>query len=202
MEELRSTEILDKEIFDDANRKADRIYRNAKIECEKVLSNVSEKIAQNNKQKTLFYEQKIDFYKKDLAASIPLEKERLLVDFVDEAINQAMEQYFSSLSKEDKIQIIKNKILDYKEILNSSNVNIVVGRFDKSELKPMLEEVLGKNKINKITVDEKADFSGCVISTEDNSITARASIEEKITEVVDIYRNELSEALFGGEIRL
>ena len=41
MEELRSTEILDKEIQEDARRKANRILNNGLLECEKILEDVN-----------------------------------------------------------------------------------------------------------------------------------------------------------------
>ena len=40
MEELRSTEILEKEIQSDARRKAEKILKNADADCEKILSSV------------------------------------------------------------------------------------------------------------------------------------------------------------------
>ena len=36
MQELRSTDILDKEIQADARKKADRILRQAEVDCEKI----------------------------------------------------------------------------------------------------------------------------------------------------------------------
>ena len=47
MEELRSTEILDKEIREDARRKANRILNNCVLECEKILEDVNIKFENN-----------------------------------------------------------------------------------------------------------------------------------------------------------
>jgi len=64
MEELRSTEILDKEIREDARRKANRILNNATLECEKILEDVNNRFEKDAETKKAEYQFKIDDYKK------------------------------------------------------------------------------------------------------------------------------------------
>ena len=63
MEELRSTEILDKEIREDARRKANRILNNGLLECEKILEDVNIKFEEDAAKKRAEYEEKINSYK-------------------------------------------------------------------------------------------------------------------------------------------
>ena len=53
MEELRSTEILDKEIQEDARKKADKIVKNSQIEAQNILDSVDGRIevARQEKEK-------------------------------------------------------------------------------------------------------------------------------------------------------
>ena len=60
MEELRSTEILDKEIREDARRKANRILNNGLLECEKILEDVNIKFEEDAAKKRAEYEEKIN----------------------------------------------------------------------------------------------------------------------------------------------
>jgi len=59
MEELRSTEILDKEIREDARRKASRILNNGIIECEKILENKNQSLENISKKKKDEYQKKL-----------------------------------------------------------------------------------------------------------------------------------------------
>ena len=58
MEELRSTEILDKEIQEDARRKAERILRKTDVECEKIKNSVSTRIETVTSEKNEEYKKK------------------------------------------------------------------------------------------------------------------------------------------------
>ena len=79
MEELRSTEILDKEIQEDARKKAGRILRDADAEAAKILAAVDSRVAAIRKEKENAYEQKIAAFKRDAEAALPLEEKRFLV---------------------------------------------------------------------------------------------------------------------------
>lgn len=58
MEELRSTEILDKEIQEDARRKAERILRKTDVECEKIKNSVSTRIETVTSEKNEEYKKR------------------------------------------------------------------------------------------------------------------------------------------------
>ena len=108
MEELRSTEILDKEIREDARRKANRILNNSVIDCEKILEDVNIRFEKDAEIKKAEYESKISNYKKNKEASIPLEKQRFIVNFQDNAIDIAINQYLEKLSTDDvKVRVIQ-----------------------------------------------------------------------------------------------
>ena len=44
MEEIVSTDILDKEIYEDARRKAEKILQNSKLQCKQVLQQVDDRL--------------------------------------------------------------------------------------------------------------------------------------------------------------
>lgn len=200
MEELRSTEILDKEIQDDARRKSDRILKNAQMECDKVLEDMERRIEESRKEQSAYYAKKISDYKKDAEASVPLEKERFLVDFQNDAVNNAMKQYLDSLSGEKRLKIIETMITRFKNSLIGKKVNVTVSGFDKTDMKNLIEKILGKGSVLTCSTVENKGFTGCIIQSDDLTIKCRVTLEEKIAEIVDVYRNELATALFGGRL--
>ena len=79
MEELRSTEILDKEIQEDARKKADKIVKNSQIEAQNILDSVDGRIEVARQEKEKFYAEKLTRFERDTNASLPLEKQRLFL---------------------------------------------------------------------------------------------------------------------------
>ena len=93
MEELRSTEILDREIQADARKKAENILKKAEKSCEDILNSVEKTILEAKKAKEDFYNKKLDSFTKNQDSSIPLEKQRIEVSFVQKSIIQNINKY-------------------------------------------------------------------------------------------------------------
>ena len=82
MEELRSTDILDKEIQNDARKKAQALLDQGKQKVSEILARVQERMEAAKVQKEKFYGAKQEKKQKDSDASLPLEKERFLVSYI------------------------------------------------------------------------------------------------------------------------
>ena len=203
MEELRSTEILDKEIREDARRKANRILNNSVIDCEKILEDVNIRFEKDAEIKKAEYESKISNYKKNKEASIPLEKQRFIVNFQDNAIEIAINQYLEKLSNDEKLKIIESLIKKYDFALKDKKVNVEYQGFSKDEIVKVLNACIPSENILSVTeeIDKMtADFRGCIITSEDLKTKCRATIEEKIAEIKEQNIQELALALFGGRM--
>ena len=102
MEELRSTEILDKEIEADARKKAEKILRKTEEESKKILESVSERLEAVKKEKSLFFDEKIKDFENDKLNSFPLEKQRFLVKFIQNAFSENINDFLNSLTNATK----------------------------------------------------------------------------------------------------
>lgn len=203
MEELRSTEILDKEIQEDARRKANRILNNGVLECEKILSDVNNRFERDANLIRSEYEKKINDYKINKEASIPLEQQRFLVDFENNSIDLAINQFLEKLSDNENLEIIKKMIEKYAFAFNEKKVNVEFHGFSKDEITKVVNSVLSTEKILSVKeVEDKMlkDFRGCIITSEDLKTKCRATLEEKIAEIKEQYTEDLALALFGGRL--
>lgn len=205
MQELRSTEILDKEIRAEAQRKADKILKNADTECEKILSSVDERVAEAKKEKEIFYNKKLSILENDQAASIPLEKQRFEVSFIQDSLAKQMNEYLSSLSEEKRIDLILNQF--NLELLKDKKLNAFVYGFDLNFTKKVLTEKFGSNLLNcektefgKIVTEEDCSLenkAGIILESEDKQYRCRLSLSEVVNNLFNKYRAELSDALFS-----
>lgn len=205
MQELRSTEILDKEIHADAQKKADKILKNADFECQKILSSVEERVKEAEEEKKSFYAKKISALEKDQAASIPLEKQRFEVSFIQSELSKRMNEYLASLSEEKRMELIFNQF-DSK-LFDALKFNVFVYGFDVEASKQYLSKKFGsrlltceKTEFGKIIAEEDCNLEkkeGFIIESEDKQIRCRLSLSEVVGNVFNKYRAELADALFN-----
>ena len=93
MQELRSTEILDKEIQADARKKAGSILQKADLDCAKLLESLDDDIEKTRAEKELAYSKKLAAFEQDQKAAIPLQKECFEVSFIQNSIVKNINEY-------------------------------------------------------------------------------------------------------------
>jgi len=209
MEELRSTEVLDKEIETDARKKAERILSKADLDGKSLLDNVAARVAALKAEKGAAYEKKIEAFQKDEDASLPLEKARFLVSFTESAIIQGMNEYLESLPESKRLNLVLGRYKKYENIIGSKKVNAYVFGFKAGDVKKALVksgvnlascaqveyEKSGDDPVEGLTVKE-----GAILETEDKQIRCRLTIAQIVSEINKEHRAELASTLLGGRL--
>lgn len=209
MQELRSTDILDKEIHSEARKKAEEILKKADSDCAQILASVDETVAKTKAEKEEAYAKKLEAFEKDQQASIPLQKECFEVSFVQSAISKNINKYLASLSEEKRIEIAI-KGFDFDNLVQNQNVTAYVYGFSIAEAKKVLTKKLGKKLLDcqetmfrKIALEESYGLekpAGIILEAEDKSFRCRLTLSQAISKILDKNRADLSDALFGGQI--
>ena len=163
MEELPSTEILDKEIQEDARKKADKIVKNSQKEAQNIIDGVEGRIETAKQEKEKLYAEKLTRFERDTNASLPLEKQRFLVSFEDEQVTNGIKNYLEKLSLEKKSELLKELLKKYKSILENRKVNIFTFIFDKT-----LSEKMGIQFIIVTHISEMVDVADKVFEVKKN----------------------------------
>lgn len=212
MEELRSTEILDKEIEADARKKAARIVAKAESEAKSIIEGVDERVKKAVEEKSAVYKNKLSLLKKNADAYIPLEKERFLVAFYDEQVCKAMNEYFNSIGKEKRLSLLENKLEKCKFALENKKIAVsYFGGLEEADARKVVEKAFAKNitgyesiqfeKSGEEAVKGNEIHEGMILkSDEKNSVIVRLTMDELVRELKDKYSYELSSTLFGGRL--
>lgn len=201
MEELRSTEILDKEIQEDARKKAEKILKNADAQVAQIAASVEQRLLETKTQKEIYYKELIDSFDKDIQASVPLEKQRYAVSFQNTAMTEAIKSYLDKTDPDKKITLIGKLLKKAENALKGKKIYAVCNGFETAKIKKMLEKELGKEAVLSCKADEvNTDYEGCILETDDKSVKCRLTIQEIVDELVDEKRFELVSALFGGRL--
>ena len=210
MEELRSTDILDKEIQDDARKKAEKILKNADAQGQQILADVETRLESAKKDRASYYSQKAAQFKKDLDSSLPLEKSRFLVSYISSSVASAINDYLKTISQEKRIQLVLTMLNRFESLTDRKSFEAAVYGFNldlaKNELnknnKLHISSFLATEfaKTGEVAVDGIEIHEGIILVSDDKVVKIRLTLEELFSELIDKYRNELAVTLFGGRL--
>lgn len=206
MQELRSTDILDKEIQADARKKAERMLAKADLDCEKLLASVDSDIEKAKQEKEDFFAHKLEAFEKDRMAVVPLEKERFKVSFIQNSVIENINKYLEGLSEEKRLALVARDF-NFKTDLK---LNAFVYGFSLSGAKKFLSAKLGsklasvsETKFGAEALEDEIGLEkpqGIILESEDKNFRCRLTLSEVIAKLLDANRAELSSTLFGGEL--
>jgi vacuolar-type H+-ATPase subunit E/Vma4 len=197
MEELQSTEILEREILEDARKKALRILKTAEdtiqiknTEWEKktacLIKDLEEKYNEENKLTT-----------DKLMARLPIDKLRYKKKKIEGLLHNAVENWYHSLGKEQVINLLKTELLDRLAVSEDFSVSEKKIAYFHA-LDPKDAEAVIKTINGDFIIEETASLSmypSIILETENVRIIA------SIQNIIDYYllekREELIEAMLG-----
>lgn len=210
MEELRSTEILDKEIEADARKKAEKILSRAEEDAQAILADVSRRVEEARSQKNAYYGEKLSQYEKAIDEALPLEKGRYLVSFYSDAVSKAFNEYLENLGAEKRLALIEKRLSNLPQTCLEKKINASVFGFNIADAKKILEKAFAKNlgKVVETSFEKSGEegalgnifHEGIILSSEDGFIRVRLTIDQIVREIKDKYSEELALALFGGRL--
>lgn len=205
MQELRSTEILDKEILNDAAKKAEKLRKKTEEDISQIIASVDDDVAAAQKDKEVYYSEKLLAFKKDKEAAAPLEKQRMKVSFIQAAMMSKINSYLSALSEKKRLELVLSQI----QVGKDNKLTAYIYGFDLEAAK----KALAKEYKNIISEYKKVDFGevvpeesyslekenlqGIILESEDKNYRYRLTISEILGSVLDKNRAELAGALFG-----
>ena len=206
MQELRSTDILDKEIQADARKKAERMLQKADRECEQLIASVEADIEKAADEKKRFFAHKLEAFETDRKAVVPLEKERFKVSFIQNAIIQNINKYLEGLTEDKRLELV-SRSFDFK---TEHKVNAYVYGFSLDSAKKFLSKKLGdkliscsETKFGAAVLEDDLGLAkpeGIILESEDKNFRRRLTLNEVIEKLLDTDRAELSATLFGGDL--
>ena len=211
MEELRSTEVLDKEILEDARKKALRILQTAEdtLSAHSKEWNRKTEKALNSIRKE--YSVKSKKTEEEIFARLPLDFRRLRSEIAESSLQKAMESFLTLQKRENLLLILEEELsrrLKSYQKYNGSNAgqnNILEVKYSgmsEDEAGQMLTRSSGlKASLLKPSLDA-ANFSSNFPSIEINlsEVKITASVDEAARSLLKEKRAELASALLGEEV--
>jgi hypothetical protein len=215
MEELQSTEALDREILEDARKKAFKILKTADESVASSKAAWDRKLAKTLDEAGKSYRQREEQGKKEIMARLPMDKRRIRSEKIEAFLDKAMGDFLSSLTREEILSILeqelRRRLLDagsaagsVAEPLNETS-HLRYRGLSPDELEGLLKKTVAfaplSQKDDPLYLIEPLEqgraFPALVLDFPSLRITA--SVDKAAAELLLDKRSELAAALLGED---
>jgi len=203
MEELQSTEILEREILEDARKKAMRILKTVDDTIRAKTSEWEKKTAAAIDELEKKKDEQKELAAEKIMARLPVDKLRIKVEKIEELLKSAVESWYKSLNRQRILDLLSRelskRIAVCEEISASAKKNVYYSGLDRNEVETILKNVKGLKSnewSGNIAEISSADYYPS-ITLETESMRVIASIRKSIDFLLQEKREELVEAIVG-----
>jgi hypothetical protein len=209
MEELQSTEVLDREILEDARKKAHRILKTAEETLNTQGAVWEKKMAQSAAELREKYEGRIAAVRDEILARLPLDKRRARSERIESLLQSAMGDYLASLERGRVLSLLETEFrrgfeeyAQYGEAPDPAP-GLRYRGLERREAEALLKQVLPSGTeaagISWDIKEAEAGFLGKFPALQMITRTVRitASVESAAETLLEDKRAELVSALLG-----
>jgi len=207
MEELQSTEILDREIIEEARKKASRILKQAEESIKAQNEKWEKKLNDSLTELEIKYSGQKEHAKKSIMARLSIDKQRLKIEKTEELLNTAVESWYKTLESGKKQELLVNELKKQLEFCNDflekEAVSVQTEGLDQNEAESIIKSINESSFLNisisPLTVlnASLSGFPSITLETADVRITA--SLKNTVDFLLQEKRGELLSALAGCE---
>jgi len=199
MEELQSTDILDREILEDARKKAARILKSADDAVRAHTKEWEKKTAESIDALEKKYNEQRELAAEKVMARLPIDKRRAKVEKIENLLQSAVESWYSGLSRAQILDLLSRE-LEKRLALCEEFSATSEKRATYSGLEHNEAEKIIKNLVGNCTIKENTAAVGYPsITLETANVRVIASIQKLVDFLLQEKRTELVEALLGSE---
>ncbi|GHU22335.1 hypothetical protein FACS1894172_17570 [Spirochaetia bacterium] len=202
MEELRSTEVLDREILEEARRKAFRILKGAEDSVKQVSTQWDTRIDDALAEARKKHDARVETVRWESSVRLPLDKQRARLKKIESQLDSAVESYINQIPRKKLLTLLETtlkKQLEHCEPINESII-VQVRQLQDPEVTGILKKVIphGIWKIQSAEPHFVSRFPAIRLDT--SAVRIITSIDALVAGVLEDKRAELVGALMGKEI--
>jgi len=204
MEELQSTELLDREILEDARKKAHRILKTAEDTIKAKSVEWEQKLSATLAELEEKYAQQGRLAADEIMARLPIDKRRTKAKKIEELLRSAAETWYGSLSRGRVLDVLKKelekRLAAAEKFSADGGIRARIHHIERNEAQTVLQAVLPGKSCTIEEIHSVSAYPEIILETPQARIYA--SIDKIVDFLLGEQRAELVEALLGKEILL
>jgi hypothetical protein len=201
MEELQSTEILDREILEDARKKAGRILKAADEASAANAALWDKKIDEALAGLKDRYAGMLEKASAEIMARLPLDKRRARSEIIEGLLSGAAGIWVSDLGRERVLAILERELIRYAgecpEIREEKSIAVILHNLKKGDVEPLLKKLFPAAAAEYREEPALHPYPEIIIDTKNVRITS--SIKMLLDSLLLDKREELVSALIGED---
>jgi hypothetical protein len=150
MEELQTTDALDREILEDGRKKAFKILKTADENAAQAKVGWERKLEKTLKEAREKYLQKGEAEKHEIMARLPLDKRRIRSEKIETFLNNAMDQFVSSLDRAVILSLLERELFSRLEACKAEgDCKLRYRGLKTDELEALLKKTMPRTPLSK-----------------------------------------------------
>lgn len=197
MEEIRGTEALEREILEDARKRADRIIRKAEENARLLGAQTEQRIKEAISALLSEYRIKKRTAELEMLSRLPLEKARLDILYRDEILRKALKEALASMNPRLFGLWCVKRLACQAELVRKSPAKVLVHGLDSETMRD-IGALFGQG--SDISIEEASTMKvrGLIVEPMDASYRISITENDLLEWLLDEKRGELAAALFGS----
>ena len=197
MEEIRGTEALEREILEDARKRADRIIRKAEENARLLGAQTEHRIKEAKAALLSEYQIKKRTAELEMLSRLPLEKARLDILYRDEILRKALKEALASMNPRLFGLWCVKRLVFQVELVRKSPAKVLVHGLDSETMRD-IGALFGQG--SDISIEEASTMKvrGLIVEPMDASYRISITENDLLEWLLDEKRGELAAALFGS----
>lgn len=197
MEEIRGTEALEREILEDARKRADRIIRKAEENARLLGAQTEQRIKEAKAALLSEYQIKKKTAELEMLSRLPLEKARLDILYRDEILRKALKEALASMNPRLFGLWCVKRLACQVELVRKSPAKVLVHGLDSETMRD-IGALFGQG--SDISIEEASTMKvrGLIVEPMDASYRISITENDLLEWLLDEKRGELAAALFGS----
>jgi hypothetical protein len=151
MEELQSTEVLDREILEDARKKAYRILKTADDTVAANAAAWEKKAAEAAAELESHYAARRQRSVAEISARLPLDTQRLWSEKIETLLRSATEHWFAGLGRERVLALLgtelEKRLAECPEFAAAETIRAAYSRLDRAEAEAIIKKQLPRARL-------------------------------------------------------
>lgn len=197
MEQIQGTEMLEREILEDATKKAEKIKKKAEGDASRILAEAQSRIQKKITELQSEHDARIAILHNELRARVPTEKSRLQSKFKEATLRTALDEFFEQEGSALLGLWCISQLEKSQKLIDASSADVFWKGLNEADQKK-LEEFCGKSKAAiALHEDEGLPARGVRVQPKDKSYVCRFTEQELRDWLLDEKRGILANNLFG-----
>jgi vacuolar-type H+-ATPase subunit E/Vma4 len=202
MEEIASTDALEKEILEDARKKGEKILRDGEAEAARIRSEFEGRSASALAALAEDFRSRTERYEGENLARLPLERGRLKATYIDRLLGAAMEYYLAALPADKVAGLVGGLLARAAGLVGDSRVTVGYKGMDEAAARSLVSANLPEARVLSSAKDEGLPAAGILVVSEGGRLSVRATMDLVGERLLDEHRGELARTLCGEALAL